>query len=88
MIPNIIIYFKREISDTDYENAKAEFDRRKALPESDPEHMRSMIDWLKYYQLLDTAPLVHALDNCFAKLFELFKIDAHLNLSLPKISFT
>ena len=47
-----------------------------------------MLDWLRYYQLLDTGPLVIALDNCFAKLFELFQIDAQLNLSLPKIAFT
>ena len=71
-----------------YKEAKEKYEKNKALPDSNPEHMRTMIDWLKYYQLLDTGPLVQALDNCFAKFFELFKIDAQLNLSLPKISFT
>ena len=79
---------KKDINDELYDEAKAEYERRKALPDSDPEHMRSMLDWLKYYQLLDTGPLVQALDNYFAKLYELFNIDSHLNLSLPKISFT
>ena len=80
--------FKTEINDEIFAESKAEFERRKALPDSDPEKMRSMLDWLRYYQLLDTGPLVQALDNCFDKLYELFKIDSHLNLSLPKISFT
>ena len=79
---------KKEIDDDIYDESKAEYERRKALPDSDPEKMRSMLDWLVHYQLLDTGPLVQALDNYFGKLFELFKIDAHLSLSLPKISFT
>ena len=82
------LIFKTEINDEIFAESKAEFDRRKALPDSDPEKMRSMLDWLRYYQLLDTGPLVQALDNCFGKLYELFQIDSHLNLSLPKISFT
>ena len=86
ILPNRI--FQREINDEIYSESKAEYERRKALPDSDPEKMRSMLDWLRYYQLLDTGPLVQALNNCFDKLYELFKIDSHLNLSLPKISFT
>ena len=82
------LIFKTEINDEIFAESKAEFERRKALPDSDPDKMRSMLDWLRYYQLLDTGPLVQALDNCFSKLYELFQIDSHLNLSLPKISFT
>ena len=82
------LIFKTEINDEIFAESKAEFERRKALPDSDPEKMRTMLDWLRYYQLLDTGPLVQALDNCFGKLYELFQIDSHLNLSLPKISFT
>ena len=77
-----------EIDDETYQEAKDLYERRRALPNDDPYKMNSMLDWLKYYQLLDTSPLVKALDNCFEKLFELFEIDAHLHLSLPKISFT
>ena len=82
------LFIQKDINDEIYDEAKTEYERRKALPDSDPEKMRSMLDWLKYYQLLDTGPLVQALDNYFAKLYELFNIDSHLNLSLPKISFT
>ena len=82
------IKIQTEIDDETYNAAKDLYNMRRALPESDPEKMNSMMDWLKYYQLLDTSPLVQALDNCFGKLFELFQIDAHLHLSLPKISFT
>ena len=47
----------RNVSLEEYESAKAEFSRRKALPESHPESMKSMLDWLIYYNELDTAPL-------------------------------
>ena len=87
-IKSNILHFQREINDEIFDESKAEYERRRALPDSDPEKMRSMLDWLRYYQLLDTGPLVQALDNCFEKLYELFQIDSHLNLSLPKISFT
>ena len=87
-IKSNILHFQREINDEIFDESKAEYERRRALPDSDPEKMRSMLDWLRYYQLLDTGPLVQALDNCFDKLYELFQIDSHLNLSLPKISFT
>ena len=50
--------------------------------------MRNMKDWLEYYQMLDTMPLVDALGTCFSKFHELFDIDAILKLSLPSIAYT
>ena len=50
--------------------------------------MRNMKDWLEYYQMLDTMPLVHALDTCFSKFHELFDIDPIVKLSLPSIAYT
>ena len=70
-----------------YANAKAEYDSRRALPEDDPKKMFNMKCWLKHYQMLDTMPLVNALDNCFGKFHELFNIDPMLKLSLPSISY-
>ena len=77
-----------EMSEDTYLEAKAEYDRRRALDVNHPEKMYNMVCWLKYYQMLDTGPLVKALDNCFSKFFELFRIDAQLYMSLASISFT
>ena len=77
-----------EIDENIYLQSKQEYERRLALPDDHPEKMFNMVCWLNNYQLLDTGPLVKALDNCFAKLFELYNIDAELYMSLPSISFT
>ena len=71
-----------------YDRAKAIYESRKALPDSDPKKMRNMKDWLEYYQMLDTMPLVYALGTCFSKFHELFDIDPILKLSLPSIAYT
>ena len=70
-----------------YDEAKAIYETRKRLPDSDPQKMRNMKDWLEFYQMLDTMPLVHALDTCFSKFHELFNIDPILKLSLPSIAY-
>ena len=81
-------YFLKKSCDQEaYDNAKQEYDSRRALPEGDPRKFYNMKCWLKHYQLLDTTPLVHALDTCFSKFHELFNIDPSLKLSLPSISY-
>ena len=72
----------------EYERCRAEFNRRKALPDSSPEKMRNMGCWLKYYNTLDVGPLVQAMSNCFEAFFKHFHIDATQYLSLPTIAQT
>ena len=74
------------VSEADYEDAKSEFYRRKELPETDTEHMKSMRCWLKYYNELDTAPLAHAIYNSFGNFFQIFGIDPSFYTSLPKFA--
>ena len=38
---------------SDYAKAAREFRRRRLLPKSNPDKFYSMIDWLRYYNLLD-----------------------------------
>lgn len=76
----------KNVSVVEYETAKNEFDRRKALLSSDPEKMISMSDWLAYYNELDTAPLAKAIDNSFKNFFEIFGIDPSFYVSLPKFA--
>ena len=71
----------------EYESAKQEFERRKALPVNHPDHMKSMLCWLKYYNCLDTAPLVQAMENSFDKFAFYFKVDPNMHLSLPSLAF-
>ena len=71
----------------EYESAKQEFERRKALPVDHPDHMKSMLCWLKYYNCLDTAPLVQAMENSFDKFAFYFKVDPNMHLSLPSLAF-
>ena len=72
---------------TEYESAKCEFERRKALPVEHPDHMKSMLCWLKYYNCLDTAPLAQAMENSFEKFAFYFKVDPNMHLSLPSLAF-
>ena len=85
---NLHYAFKSTCDQESYNTAKEVYESRKALPDSDPKKMRNMKDWLEYYQMLDTMPLVHALDTCFSKFHELFNIDPILKLSLPSIAYT
>ena len=74
------------VSKTEYDQAKFEFYRRKALPENNPERMRSMRDWLSYYNQLDTEPLACAIENSFRNFFEIFGLDPSFCVSLPKFA--
>ena len=71
----------------DYTDAKQEFERRKRLPDSDPEKMENMLDWLQYYNCLDTQPLVEAMEKSFEKFHEFFNVDPNMALSLPSLAF-
>lgn len=71
---------------SDYEEAKAEYNRRQDLPDDHPDKMRTFIDWLKYYNLLDTGPLAKAVDSSFKNFFEIFGIDPSWCLSLPRFA--
>ena len=71
----------------DYEISKTEFYRRKALSSDHPDHMDSMKDWLRYYNCLDTQPLVQAMENSFEKFAFYFKVDPNMHLSLPTLAF-
>ena len=41
--------FKGDVDIDVYRKNKAEFDRRMALPEDDPEKWRNFVDYLRYY---------------------------------------
>ena len=69
-----------------YHTAKNHFYRCKDLAEDNPEKMRNMADWLRYYNLLDVSPLVVAMDRSFDCFHRYFQLDATLYLSLPKIA--
>ena len=71
---------------SEYEVARAEYYRRQDLPENHPEKMKSFVDWLKFYNLLDTAPLAKAVDTSFKNFFEIFGIDPSWCLSLPRFA--
>ena len=71
----------------EYNDARNEFERRKRLPSNHPEKMNTMKDWLKYYNCLDTQPLVGAMENSFQKFFFYFKVDPNMHLSLPTLAF-
>ena len=72
----------------EYVKAKKLFDEKCALPVSDRKRWKSMLDWLKYYNLLDCRPLVQALENCFDSFHTYFKVNALSSVSLPSLAFT
>ena len=82
-----LFQFQCEISDDEYNKAKAEYDRRRSLPTNHEDHISNFKGWLRYYNLLDCAPLVQAISICFDKFYEFFGIDPNLHLSLPSIAF-
>lgn len=77
---------KKEVSVEEYESAKKEYDGKKSLPDDNPNKMRSMLCWLRHYNLLDVGPLVKAMSNCFEAFFSNFGMDASQYLSLPTIA--
>ena len=70
-----------------YNEARSIFELRKKLPVGHPDRMENMKDWLRYYNLLDTSPLVQAIENSFTTFYECFNIDPHLHSSLPSMAF-
>ena len=70
-----------------YDIAKEEFNRRKNLPDNHKEKMNTMLDWLEYYNRLDTGPLVQAVVNSFTSFSSYFNIDPHQHYSLPSMAF-
>ena len=77
---------RSNVPESEYNEARDEFYRRKNLPESHPDHLSSMRGWLKYYNELDTVPLAHAIDNSFRNFFKIFAIDPSFCVSLPRFA--
>ena len=75
------------VSDEEYEKAKNLYDQRHNLPIGHKERFRHMGDWLKHYNLLDTAPLMKAIGNSFTAFREYFNCDPITSLSLPSLAF-
>ena len=67
--------------------AKVEFNWRKGLPDSDERKMRNMVDWLIYYNTLDTQPLCEAVSRAFEKFRYYFGVDASNGLTLPSLAY-
>ena len=70
----------------DYLEAKAEFDRRKNLPNNHPDKIFNMRCWLKIYNSLDVTPLIEAIGNCFDVFNRLFGQDPSCFNSLPSMA--
>ena len=70
----------------DYIAAKTEFHRRKLLPIDHPDRIKSMLGWLKYYNLLDVQPLAFAIEKCFRTYSENFDVNPMLSQSLPGLA--
>ena len=75
-----------EMNETDYNEAKTEFYRRKNLPENDPDKIYNMQCWLKHYNALDVSPFIKAISTCFRTFFETFKKDPSCFNSLPSLA--
>ena len=70
-----------------YEEARSLYESRKKLPIGNPNRMENMKCWLRYYNQLDTEPLIHAIENSFQAFNQYFGIDPHLHHSLPSMAF-
>ena len=70
-----------------YKEARSLFESRKKLPAGNPDRMENMKCWLRYYNLLDTEPLIHAIESAFQAFNQYFGIDPHLHHSLPSMAF-
>ena len=68
----------------EYEKAKNQYERRLSLPDDDPDKFFNFVDWLAYYNSLDTFPLAQAINNSFCQFFNCFKMDPSWVISLPK----
>ena len=73
---------QKHIDENDYEGARQMFNSKIASGE-----WKNMGCFLKFYNLLDVVPLVHAIQNCFQSYAKYFNIDPMRYLSLPSIGF-
>ena len=71
------------VSVEDYNTARTEYYRRKSLPADHPDKINNFVDWLRYYNNLDTFPLSKAINNSFEQFFESFGMDPSWGISLP-----
>ena len=78
---------QNNVAEEDYQAAKAEFERRKALPVGHPERMVSMACYMEWYNMCDTTPLVEAINNSFTAFHRYFGVDANSHASLPSMAF-
>lgn len=78
---------KTQIDDATYNEAKTEYERRQALSINDPDKIHTFECWLKFYNLLDVAPLHQAIDKCFESFHSYFKSDPMMHFSLPALAF-
>ena len=76
------------VSESDYDTAASEYLRRKSLPDSHPDKMKSMLDWLRYYNLLDVQPFASAISNQFESFWNEFSEDLTCYVSIPKAAET
>ena len=67
---------QKTVDEKSYESAKQEFNRRNSLPKSHKDHISSMFDWLRYYNLIDVKPLTKAIATANSKFKEFFNVDA------------
>ena len=77
-----------EVDPVMYESTKKLFEDRKALPDKHHMKMRTMKDFLKFYNLIDCTSFVEAISNCFTAFHKHFGIDPALYFSLPSIAYT
>ena len=70
-----------------YNEARSIFELRKSLPLAHPDRMKNMKCWLRFYNTIDTRPLVQAIENSFKAFNTCFNIDPHLHHSLPSMAF-
>ena len=75
------------ISLEEYNQAKQLFEYRTSLPRENPDRWRFMVDYLRWYNLLDVRPLVEALENCFDSFHRHFGVDPLSSVSLPSLAF-
>ena len=71
----------------DYESAKTEYDQRRKLPVSDPNHIANFSDWLRHYQMIDVIPLTEAIHNSFTTFHKYFGLNPMVQRSLPALAF-
>ena len=88
--PKTAFYSKlkqENVNDDEYEMSKRLYDTRRQLADTNVDQWNNFGDYLRYYNLLDTRPLVEALKICFSKFKEFFGVDPGTKLSLPGIAF-